>query len=266
MIYINDLFHSSKYLSFILFADDTSIFYRHKDIQTLINTVNSELCLVSSWFKANKLTLHPDKTKFILFHPSRKKVNLDEIHISINGAPLSRVDNTKFLGVIIHQNLTQSKKKTEHLQLGTMKDSNGTYTDPSEIATKFNNFFINIGPNLANSIPPPQLSHKQFLVSHYTSSFLLSPTSALEVSSVASVAATGIVKINRHSPVLQPTSPTSLIRLVRLAFSQHPLLRFKPHNVLLKQLRHILRLNFRHCHTNSPHQITNHRQILHNLS
>ena len=104
LIYINDLFHSSKYLSFILFADDTSIFYRHKDIQTLINTVNSELCLVSSWFKANKLTLHPDKTKFILFHPSRKKVNLDEIHISINGAPLSRVDNTKFLGVIIHQN------------------------------------------------------------------------------------------------------------------------------------------------------------------
>ena len=55
-------------------------------------------------------------------------------------------------------------------------------------------------------------------------------------------------------------------RLVRLAFSQHPLLRFKPHNVFLKQLRHISRLNFRHCHTNSPHQITNHRQILHNLS
>ena len=76
----------------------------------------------------------------------------------------------------------------------------------------------------------------------------------------------GHCKVNRHSPILQPTSPTSLIRLVRLAFSQHPLLRFKPHNVFLKQLRHISRLNFRHCHTNSPHQITNHRQILHNLS
>ena len=51
-----------------------------------------------------------------------------------------------------------------------------------------------------------------------------------------------------------------------LAFSQNPLLRFKPHNVFLKQHRHISRLNFRRCHTNSPHQITNHRQILHNLS
>ena len=37
----------------------------------------------------------------------------------------------------------------------------------------------------------------------------------------------------------------------------------KPLNVFLKQLRHISRLNFRHCHTNSPHQITNHRQNLH---
>ena len=88
----------------------------------------------------------------------------------------------------------------------------------------------------------------------------------LGINSILRQPATGIVKINRHSPILQPTSPTSFIRLVRLAFSQHPLLRFKPHNVFLKQLRHISRWNFRHCHTNSPHQITNHRQILRNLS
>ena len=105
-IYINDLFYSSKYRSFILFADDTNIFFRHKDISTLINTVNNELCRVSSWFNSNKLTLHPDKTKFILFHPTRKKINLDDIHININGVPLSRVENTKFLEVIMHQNLS----------------------------------------------------------------------------------------------------------------------------------------------------------------
>ena len=52
LIYINDLFHSSNSLSFILFADDTNIFFRHKDITTLINTVNSELSIVSTWLKA----------------------------------------------------------------------------------------------------------------------------------------------------------------------------------------------------------------------
>ena len=63
-IYINDLFHFSRLLSFVLFADDTNIiFYSwHKDISALSDTVNAELINVLSWFKANRLTLHIDKT------------------------------------------------------------------------------------------------------------------------------------------------------------------------------------------------------------
>ena len=106
IIYINDLFNSANSLSFILFADDTNIFFRHKSIFTLLDTVNRELSLVSLWFNANKLTLHPSKTKFILFHPSRKNINPDDMHIFINRTPISRVTSTKFLGVIIHENLS----------------------------------------------------------------------------------------------------------------------------------------------------------------
>ena len=92
------------FLSFILLADDTNIF-SHKDTNTLFNTVNTELNTVSSWFNANKLTLHPDKTKFILFFPPRKKISETNIRVSINGNTVSRVSNTKFLGVIINENL-----------------------------------------------------------------------------------------------------------------------------------------------------------------
>ena len=106
LIYINDLFNSSKLLHFILFADDTNIFFNHKDITTLTNTVNNELKHVSSWFSANKLTLHPDKTKYIIFHPSRKKMDLTNCKIKINTTTISRVQSAKFLGVIIHQNLS----------------------------------------------------------------------------------------------------------------------------------------------------------------
>ena len=67
LIYINDIFSCSNYLSFILFADDTNIFFQHKNISELTKIVNHELSFVATWFKANKLTLHPDKTKFILF-------------------------------------------------------------------------------------------------------------------------------------------------------------------------------------------------------
>ena len=69
--YINDLFLSSKCISFILSAYDTNISFRHQDLPTPINIINQELLLVSSWFRANKLTVHPDKSNLILFHPQR---------------------------------------------------------------------------------------------------------------------------------------------------------------------------------------------------
>ena len=106
MIRVNKVFSWSKHLSSILFADDTNIFFQHKNICDLAESVNRELSLAVSWVKANKLTLHPDKTKFISFHPPRKKINLDNISISIDGNKTKRVECTKFLGVIIPENLS----------------------------------------------------------------------------------------------------------------------------------------------------------------
>ena len=40
LIYINDLFNASHKLSFIVFADDSKIFFRHKNINTLQNILN----------------------------------------------------------------------------------------------------------------------------------------------------------------------------------------------------------------------------------
>ena len=88
LLFINDLFLSSNYLSFILFADDTNIFLRHKDLATLTRMINQELSHVSSWFNANKLTVHPDKSKFIIFHPRRKQINPSELNTLINNTPI----------------------------------------------------------------------------------------------------------------------------------------------------------------------------------
>ena len=43
LLYINDLCDVSKALDFILFADDTNIFYSHKDQNYLMEIVNTEL-------------------------------------------------------------------------------------------------------------------------------------------------------------------------------------------------------------------------------
>ena len=73
LIYVNDIVKCSQILQFILFADDTNLFYSSNCIDELLCTVNYELNNLCNWFKANKLSLNIDKTKFILFGRKGKK-------------------------------------------------------------------------------------------------------------------------------------------------------------------------------------------------
>lgn len=66
LLYVNDLPNVSNKLSKILFADDTSVFYSHKNPEILIKVVNEELDKLSTWFKSNKLSLNIKKNKLYI--------------------------------------------------------------------------------------------------------------------------------------------------------------------------------------------------------
>ena len=55
ILYINDLPSVSTILKSILFADDTSIFLSHQNIQSLQDIFNREIKLISTWFSVNKM-------------------------------------------------------------------------------------------------------------------------------------------------------------------------------------------------------------------
>ena len=76
IIYINDLpaCSRSKELEFILFADDTSIFFEHSDLDVLTSHLNDQLHNVSTWLKANKLSINVKKTKLMSFETKAKNV------------------------------------------------------------------------------------------------------------------------------------------------------------------------------------------------
>ena len=59
-IYFNDSNRASDVLGPFMFADDTNLFYFHKDIKMLFHTVNTELVKVNRWFKfkANELSFN----------------------------------------------------------------------------------------------------------------------------------------------------------------------------------------------------------------
>ena len=63
IIYINDIVNCSNVLYFILFTDDTNIFYSSKSACDLMKVVNDELIKLSKWFRANNLSLNAKKLK-----------------------------------------------------------------------------------------------------------------------------------------------------------------------------------------------------------
>ena len=66
IIFIKDIVNSSELANFIMFADDTNLIFKHKDLTTLFNIINAELSKIY-WFKLNKLSLDVKKTNYIIF-------------------------------------------------------------------------------------------------------------------------------------------------------------------------------------------------------
>ena len=50
----------------IMFADDTTLFFKHKELGILYTTINIELAIISQWFKLNELFVNIKKKPTIL--------------------------------------------------------------------------------------------------------------------------------------------------------------------------------------------------------
>ena len=126
LCYINDLPSATTLLTF-LFADDTSGLIAGENLPELINNMNTEINKLANWFRANKMAVNIGKTKYCIFHPRSKKVDLQGLSIVYNNneigmpidpsliTPLSRVyDNSpiaenrsyKLLGIQFDEHLT----------------------------------------------------------------------------------------------------------------------------------------------------------------
>ena len=106
LIYINDLPAALCKLIPVMFADDTNLIVKGKNIDELVKTLNAELECLSDYFKANKLKLNTDKTKIVCFRKKGKVVSTNELEIVFDGKKLVCEKNTTFLGIILDEHLT----------------------------------------------------------------------------------------------------------------------------------------------------------------
>ena len=95
LIYINDLPLCNR-LNNSLFADDTMLLESHEDLPFLVSKINQEFHKIVNYFQFNKLALHKDKTKFLIFFKSNNTPTPD-IFLNFNdlNEPIQN-DNLKF--------------------------------------------------------------------------------------------------------------------------------------------------------------------------
>ena len=101
LIYVNDISENSL-LSFLLFADDTNLFYSHRNPEILNQIANQKMCKVANWLRTNIFFLNISKTHFIIFKTENKEKPSD-FEIKINKETFEQVNSTKFLGLIIEK-------------------------------------------------------------------------------------------------------------------------------------------------------------------
>ena len=72
-ICINDLIKSSNLFNYLMYADDTTLYFNLEDIDSvnMNESINIHLENINVWLKLNKLTVNVSKTKFMIFHKRR---------------------------------------------------------------------------------------------------------------------------------------------------------------------------------------------------
>jgi hypothetical protein len=84
----------------VAYADDLAIIVAHDSRQTLKTLAQQALDLVTNWATENKLKLSTEKTVFMV-HKSPPRVHQRDIRLLLYDALVKRVNNQRYLGLII---------------------------------------------------------------------------------------------------------------------------------------------------------------------
>ena len=125
-----------------MYADDTSVLLSGDDLKDLTCLLNKKLELLFIWQKSNKLSLNTQQTFYMLFPIARIKGN--NSLVKIYDSVLNRVNNIKYLGVIIDHKL----EWCEHISYVKNAVSKGhgiifkarTVLDQQRLLTLYNSF------------------------------------------------------------------------------------------------------------------------------
>ena len=109
LIYVNDIGNALSDARVKLFADDTNLFISSASTDLLYQNAQACIAQLYQWFIVNQLTLNLSKTCYMIFP---KAQNPDETAIDVNNVKIKNVNECKYLGVILDNDL----KWTAHIE------------------------------------------------------------------------------------------------------------------------------------------------------
>ena len=108
LIYINDMSLSIS-CSLSLYADDSAIYFAHKDASIIAERLSKELSSCKRWLVDNKLSLHIGKTESLLFGSRGRLRRVKGFTVFCEGTAVKQVSHVKYLGITLDANLNGSQ-------------------------------------------------------------------------------------------------------------------------------------------------------------
>ena len=123
LIYINDLSGVLESCKVSLYADDTVIYFAHKNVNVALQLLQQDLDRLVDWCSDNKVTINSKKNKYCLYgmRSNVKQSKSIDTLLSLNNNILDRVSSYKYLGFILDEHLNFNKHITELCNLVTHK-------------------------------------------------------------------------------------------------------------------------------------------------
>ena len=131
-LYINDIVNVLSHSKICLFADDTVIYFAHKNIAMAAEAIQLDLKNIDNWMDDNKLTINIKKTQYMIVSGHHKKYENVDLHVK--DSQIMRTKSYKYLGVKIDQHLNY----LQHINnlAGTVKNKLRTITRLSNFLPK----------------------------------------------------------------------------------------------------------------------------------
>jgi len=101
-IYINDLLLSIQNTDICNYADDTTIYACHKNIDNVIQSLESDSNVIIQWFTDNFMKLNTDKCHFMILGKSSNQ----DVTVNVGSSIIGNTEEEKLVGVMIDKKLT----------------------------------------------------------------------------------------------------------------------------------------------------------------